>query len=109
MVGLHPDFVFVARKGKPLSDGAMLALLDTMKRGHFTVHGFRSTFRDWSAECTSYPREICELALAHINDDKTEAAYLRSDLFERRRALMNTWASFAAGETEPVRLVGAAE
>jgi integrase len=109
MVGLHPDFVFAARKSKPLSDGAMLALLDAMGRGHFTVHGFRSTFRDWSAECTSYPREICELALAHINDDRTEAAYLRSDLFERRRALMNTWASFAAGETEAVRLIGAAE
>jgi integrase len=108
LVGVNKDYVFAARKGKPLSDGAMLALLDKMGRGHFTVHGFRSTFRDWCAECTSYPREIAELALAHINDDRTEAAYLRSDMFKRRRALMNTWASFTAGD-ETVRLVASAE
>jgi integrase len=109
LIGLHPKYVFLGNKGKPLSDGTMLALLDRMGMGHFTVHGFRSTFRDWSGECTSFPREVCELALSHVNDDETEAAYLRTDFFEKRRALMETWARFAAGEGEPVRLIGAAE
>ena len=54
-------------------------------------HGFRSSFRDWAAECTDAPREVCELALAHVNSDRVEAAYRRSDLFDRRRVLMNDW------------------
>ncbi|MDE0420869.1 MAG: site-specific integrase [Gammaproteobacteria bacterium] len=57
-------------------------------------HGFRSSFRDWAAECTEAPREVCELALAHVNSDRTEAAYRRSDLFERRRTLMQQWADY---------------
>ena len=57
-------------------------------------HGFRSSFRDWAAECTDAPREVCELALAHVNSDRVEAAYRRSDLFEKRRALMNDWAVY---------------
>ena len=57
-------------------------------------HGFRSSFRDWAAECTDAPREVCELALAHVNRDRVEAAYRRSDLFERRRALMQQWADY---------------
>ena len=59
-------------------------------------HGFRSSFRDWAAECTDAPREVCELALAHVNRDRVEAAYRRSDLFERRRILMNDWAAYVA-------------
>ena len=57
-------------------------------------HGFRSSFRDWAAERTDAPPEVCELALAHVNRDRVEAAYLRSDLFEKRRALMAAWAYY---------------
>ena len=57
-------------------------------------HGFRSSFRDWAAECTDVPREVCELALAHVNSDRVEAAYRRTDLFDRRRALMEQWSEF---------------
>lgn len=90
-------FVFPGgRKGKPLSSAAMSALLDRMGFSAFTVHGFRSTFRDWAAERTSYPREVAEAALAHSLPDKTEAAYRRSDLFEKRRRLMNEWAKYCA-------------
>ena len=60
-------------------------------------HGFRSIFRDWAAECTDAPREVCELALAHVNTNSIEAAYRRTDLFERRRELMERWAAFLAG------------
>ena len=59
-------------------------------------HGFRSSFRDWAAECTEAPREVCELALAHVNGDRVEAAYRRSDLFDRRRTLMQQWADYTA-------------
>jgi integrase len=59
-----------------------------------TAHGFRSAFRDWAAEQTSFSREVCEAALAHTIRDKTEAAYRRGDLFEKRRELMNAWAAF---------------
>ena len=59
-------------------------------------HGFRSSFRDWAAECTEASREVCELALAHINSDRVEAAYRRSELFERRRTLMQQWADYLA-------------
>jgi len=79
----------------PLSNMAFLMALRRM--GHdVTAHGFRSAFRDWAAERTTFPREVCEAALAHSNPDKVEAAYLRSDLFEQRRALMDKWARHAA-------------
>ncbi|MER8662850.1 integrase arm-type DNA-binding domain-containing protein [Mesorhizobium sp. M1148] len=86
-----------ARTGKPLSNMAMLELLRGMEgmRG-LTVHGFRSTFRDWAAERSNFPREIAEAALAHVLSDKTEAAYQRGDLLEKRRKLMTAWAGFAA-------------
>ena len=61
------------------------------------AHGFRESFRDWAAECSDAPREVCELALAHVNSDRVEAAYRRTDLFERRRELMEEWAAFLAG------------
>jgi integrase len=62
----------------------------------FTVHGFRSSFRDWAAETTNFPREVCEMALAHTLRDKTEAAYRRGDLFDKRRRLMEAWAKHSA-------------
>ncbi len=87
------DFIFPGGKeSKSLSNMAMLALLKRMGRGDLTVHGFRSTFRDWASERTNYPREVCEMALAHTVSDQTEAAYRRGDLFEKRRRLMAEWA-----------------
>ncbi len=80
----------VANKG--LSNMAMLTLLRRMKRDDLTAHGFRSSFRDWAAETTAYPGEVVEMALAHVVGDKTEAAYRRGDLFEKRRTLMADWA-----------------
>jgi len=86
-------FVFPGGKeGKPQSNMAMLELLKRMERGDLTVHGFRSTFRDWASERTNYPREVCEMALAHAVSDQVEAAYRRGDLFEKRRRLMAEWA-----------------
>ncbi|RYF42694.1 MAG: site-specific integrase [Cytophagaceae bacterium] len=82
------------QKGKHLSNMAMLMGLRYLERGDLTIHGFRSTFRDWSAEATSYPREVCEQALAHNRQDKAEAAYFRTDLFEKRRAMMEEWAEY---------------
>ena len=82
------------KEGAPLSNMAMLELLRRMGRDDLTVHGFRSTFRDWAAECTSYPSEVCEMALAHAINDKVEAAYRRGDLFEKRRLLMLDWATY---------------
>ncbi|WP_454834189.1 tyrosine-type recombinase/integrase [Pseudomonas lini] len=83
-----------AREGRPLSNMSMLMALRRMKREDLTMHGFRSTFRDWAAESTNYPREVCEQALAHVRQDKAEAAYFRGDLFEKRLAMMRDWASF---------------
>jgi len=90
-------FVFPGGKAKkPLSENAMLALLARMKRDDLTAHGFRSSFRDWAAEQTNYPREAAEMALAHVISDKVEAAYRRGDLFEKRRRLMEDWGKFCA-------------
>jgi integrase len=93
-----PDgYVFPgARAGRPLSDMAMIALLRRMGRGDLTAHGFRSSFRDWCAEATHYPRELAEAALAHTIEAKVEAAYRRGDLFAKRRALMADWAAHCA-------------
>jgi integrase len=84
------------RKKKPLSDVAVSKALGAVAEG-FTVHGMRSTFRDWCAERTNYPREVAEAALAHANRDKVEAAYRRSDLFEQRARLMGEWAKYCTG------------
>jgi len=87
------DFVLPGlKKGKPLSNMAMLKLLHRMDRADLTAHGFRSTFRDWAAEQTNFPREVAEMALAHTIGDKVEAAYRRGDLFRKRRQLMEAWA-----------------
>jgi len=91
---LGQDHIFPGEKGK-LSGMAMGMLLRRMGQG-VTVHGFRSAFRDWAAECTSYPHEVCEMALAHVIGNKVEAAYRRGDLFEKRRKLMEDWANFCA-------------
>jgi integrase len=86
-------WVFFAARGGKLSDMTVSAVCRRM--GVDAVpHGFRSSFRDWCAEATNYPREVAEQALAHVNADKVEAAYRRSDLFERRRELMKEWAAF---------------
>ena len=89
------DFVFPGNaSGKPLSGMAMAMQLRRMKADDITVHGFRSTFRDWASETTSFPHEVCEQALAHAIGNKTEAAYRRGDLFEKRRKLMEAWAAY---------------
>jgi integrase len=83
----------------PLGDKSMLKLLARMGQRGTTVHGFRSTFRDWAAERTNYPREAVEAALAHVLGDQTETAYFRSDLFERRKQLMAAWADYCCTTT----------
>jgi integrase len=91
------EFVFSGGKvGSALSNMAMLKLLKRMARDDLTVHGFRSTFRDWCAERTAFPSEVCEMALAHCVSDKVEAAYRRGDLFEKRRQLAQAWADFCS-------------
>ena len=93
-------YVFPGRTAnRPLSSMVFLMALRRMKRTDITVHGFRSTFRDWAAEQTNAPRAVCEAALAHALRDKTEAAYHRTDLFERRRELMTAWARFVTGRS----------
>jgi integrase len=74
---------------------AMAMLLRRMK-SDVTVHGFRSTFRDWASETTGFPHEVCEMALAHMIANKAEAAYRRGDLFDKRRKLMDAWAGYCA-------------
>ncbi|MDE2375426.1 MAG: tyrosine-type recombinase/integrase [Hyphomicrobiales bacterium] len=93
----QPNASYVFPSGtpdNPLSNMALLATLGRMNRGDITSHGFRSTFRDWAAERTEFPNEVVEMALAHAIESKTEAAYRRSDLFEKRRRLIDAWADF---------------
>jgi integrase len=91
------DFIFLGQKaGKPLSAMALEMVLHQMKVEDATVHGFRSAFRDWAAECTNFPNEVCEAALAHVIENKAEAAYRRGDLFDKRRKLMEAWAVYCA-------------
>ena len=75
---------------------AFLMLLSSMGCGDLTAHGFRSSFRDWAAERTTFPAEVAEMALAHAVSDKVEAAYRRGDLFQKRRQLSDAWAKFCA-------------
>ncbi|WP_443690434.1 tyrosine-type recombinase/integrase [Pseudomonas sp.] len=103
------------RKGRPISNMAMLMTLRRMDQSDIegggkgwrdnndrviTAHGFRSTFRDWAAECTHHTREVCEMSLAHVVANGAEAAYWRSDLLEKRRALMADWADFVGQKSE---------
>jgi integrase len=106
-------FVFEGRKGGPLSNMACLALLKRMGYGDVTVHGFRSTFRDWAGETTAHPREVVEHAMAHQLPDKAEAAYARGSLLEKRRVLMSDWARYcatvrASGDVVAIRAKAAA-
>ncbi len=83
---------------------AMLVLLDRMEVD-VTVHGFRSSFRDWAAERTAFPHEVCEMALAHTIPNAAEAAYRRGDLFEKRAGLMKAWAEFLAAPPQTAAVV----
>ena len=89
-----------ARHGHPLSNMALLLLMRGMgygasgARGHYVPHGFRSSFRDWSGEVSSFPRDVAEMALAHVIENKVEAAYRRGDLFAKRRKMMQEWTAY---------------
>lgn len=88
------DFIFPGRRAdEPMSNMVFLMILRRMNFD-FTAHGFRSAFRDWASERTNFPRDVCEMALAHTIKSKVEAAYRRGDLFEKRRELMKAWADF---------------
>jgi integrase len=88
------EFVFIGPRSGGLSNMGMASVLSRMERKDITVHGFRSTFRDWAAERTNYPNHVVEMALAHTIGSKVEAAYRRGDLFDKRRQLMATWEKF---------------
>lgn len=95
----HPvsEFVFPGQKvGAQLPVMAFEMLLRLMKADAYTVHGFRSAFRDWVGDKTQFPREIAEAALAHTVGDETERAYRRSDALEKRRALMEAWEEYCS-------------
>jgi integrase len=92
------DLVFEGGKeGSPISDTAMVKALRAAGAGDATLHGLRSSFRDWAGDQTDYPRDVAEAALAHVIKDKTEAAYRRGTALEKRRAMMSDWASYLEG------------
>jgi len=92
------DLVFPSSKpNTPLSDMTLTAVLRRCGGEAYTVHGFRSCFRDWLAETTNYPNEACELALAHSISNKVEAAYRRGDMLDKRFEMMNDWANYCGG------------
>ncbi|MGE0255599.1 MAG: tyrosine-type recombinase/integrase [Alphaproteobacteria bacterium] len=98
-------YVFPGRdKGRPLSNMAMLVLLERMKRNDLTVHGFRSTFRDWTAERTNFPQHVAEMALGHSIPDAVEAAYRRGELLQKRQQLAQGWGDFC--DRAPAATVG---
>ena len=100
----HPDSIHVfPRKGGrlPLATRLVWATCKRLAESDVSVHGFRSSFRDWAAEQTSYPREVAELALAHQVGTEVERAYMRSDLLQRRRALQEDWAAYCCGSPRP--------
>jgi integrase len=94
------EFVFPGQRCiRPISASALDELLQRMNIRDATPHGFRSAFRDWAGDCTHFPREICEAALAHVAGDETERAYRRGDALEKRRQLMEAWAQFCTADT----------
>jgi integrase len=94
------DFVFPGQaRSKPLSNMAMEMVLRRMRVEGATVHGFRSSFRDWAGNVSNFPREVVETALAHVIGDKAEQAYRRSDALEKRRKLMDAWAAYCEPKT----------
>jgi integrase len=90
--------VFIGMAGKGLSNMAMLTLLKRMNRSDITTHGFRSTFKDWCTEQTSYPNIVSEAALWHVVADRVEGAYRRGDVLDKRRRLMADWARYCASD-----------
>jgi integrase len=102
------EYVFAGRDPrKPVANMSIAEMLKSIAPD-VTIHGFRSSFRDWAAEATAYPRDVCEMALAHTISDKVEAAYRRGDLFEKRARLMEDWGAFCSapsrkGEVVPIR------
>jgi integrase len=94
--GMEGEPVFPGMRDQPLSDMTLTKVLRTAIGGDWTVHGFRSSFRDWAAEETSFPREVAEVALAHTNPDKVEASYRRTNYLEKRRDMMKQWADYVA-------------
>jgi integrase len=89
------DFVFPGQaRSKPLSNMAMEMILRPMKIEDATVHGFRSSFRDWAGNVSSFSREVTETALAHVIGDKAEQAYRRSEALDKRRKLMEAWTAY---------------
>jgi integrase len=97
----HAELVFPGqRRGKPYNEGALLYTLKQIGADGATVHGFRSSFRDWCGNETSFPREIAEQALAHATGSAVEQAYRRGDALEKRRALMEAWAAFCEPQDE---------
>ena len=96
-LGEGQSLVFPMRSGRPIGMSPMPKMLQH-HRIAAVAHGFRSSFRDWAAEETDHPREVIEAALAHVVQNKVEDAYARSDLFERRRRLMDDWSAYLAGE-----------
>ena len=101
-------FLFPGQKrGQPLSNMTFLNVVRRLTEAMLTTHGFRSSFRDWSAERTNVPRDICEAALAHTVKDKVEAAYKRTQFFEQRRDLMDRWAQFVTSTPATVLAIRA--
>lgn len=94
--GQKREPIFPGMRNQPLSDMTLTKVLRTASGGNWTVHGFRSSFRDWAAEKTLFPREVAETALAHTNPDKSEAPYRRTNYLEKRRDLMKQWADYVA-------------
>ena len=99
------EFVFSRHGGKPLSNMALLMMLRRMGRSDVTAHGFRSSFRTWAAERTSFTREVVEAALAHVIGNKVDAAYQRGDLLDKRRELMAEWGKYCAKLASTTRSV----
>jgi integrase len=104
------DYLFPGTRAKTVDAMSMRRLLERLGYGNKTsVHGLRSTFRDWAAERTNYPNHVLEMALAHTIGDRVEAAYRRGDLFDKRRALMDQWSQYCsqpatkAGKVVPMR------
>jgi len=104
--GFDPDLVFPgAKSGKPLSDMSLSAVLKRLEMP-VTVHGFRSTFRDWVSERTNYPRELAEMCLAHQVGSAVERAYARSDQFDKRKEVMERWAGFCVQSNRKIISIG---
>ena len=99
-LGGGDGLVFPMRSGRPIAASTLPKMLQ-LHGISAVAHGFRSSFRDWAAERTDHPREVIEAALAHVVPNKVEAAYARSDLFERRRLLMDEWAAYLAATRRP--------